>query len=63
LVARRLVWLEQSIAAAVARHSKGVPLVSFRWPMLAFLTRAGRQGRRDAAQHLVEMGLWNRTRI
>ncbi len=59
-VARRLGWLGRSVAAVRALRAEGVPLVGYTWwPMFALVTWAWRQGRRDVAQHLLQMGLWD----
>jgi beta-glucosidase len=59
-VARRLGWLRRSIEAVRALRAEGVPLVGYTWwPMFALVTWAWRQGRRDVALHLLQMGLWD----
>ncbi len=59
-VARRRRWLDRSVADVAALRSEGVPLVGYTWwPMFALVTWAWRQGRRDVAQHLLQMGLWD----
>ena len=58
-VARRLAWLERSVAAVRTLRSEGVPLAGYTWwPMFALVTWAWRQGRRSVADHLLQMGLW-----
>lgn len=58
-VARRLAWLERSVAAVKTLRSEGVPLAGYTWwPMFALVTWAWRQGRRSVADHLLQMGLW-----
>lgn len=58
-VARRLAWLERSVAAVKTLRSEGVPLTGYTWwPMFALVTWAWRQGRRSVADHLLQMGLW-----
>ncbi len=58
-VARRRAWLERSVAAVSRLRADGVPLVGYTWwPMFALVTWAWRQGRRDVADHLLKMGLW-----
>jgi beta-glucosidase/6-phospho-beta-glucosidase/beta-galactosidase len=57
---RRLAWLERSVAAVRGLREEGVPLVGYTWwPMFALVSWAWRQGRRDVARHIVQMGLWN----
>jgi beta-glucosidase/6-phospho-beta-glucosidase/beta-galactosidase len=59
-IARRLGWLERSVSAVRRLRAEGVPLVGYTWwPMFALVTWAWRQGRRDVAQHLLQMGLWD----
>ena len=41
-------------------RADGVPVVGYTWwPMFALVTWAWRQGRRDVADHLLQMGLWD----
>ncbi|HEY7763936.1 MAG TPA: family 1 glycosylhydrolase [Aestuariivirgaceae bacterium] len=59
-VARRQAWLEDSVAAVAELRREGVPLVGYTWwPMFALVTWAYRQGKRDIASYLAQMGLWN----
>ncbi len=59
-VARRLRWLARSVEAVRVVREEGVKLVGYTWwPMFALVTWAWRQGRRDVAQHLLQMGLWD----
>ncbi|HYZ49132.1 MAG TPA: family 1 glycosylhydrolase [Sphingomonas sp.] len=59
-VARRLRWLDRSVAEIAALRAEGIPLVGYTWwPMFALVTWAWRQGRRDVSQHLLQMGLWD----
>ncbi|MGJ0506964.1 MAG: family 1 glycosylhydrolase [Methylocystis sp.] len=59
-VARRLDWLNQSVAAVRGLRAGGVPIVGYTWwPMFALVTWAWRQGRRPLHDHLLQMGLWN----
>lgn len=59
-VARRQNWLDRSIAEVAALRAQGTPMVGYTWwPMFALVTWAWRQGRRDVADHLLQMGLWN----
>jgi len=59
-VARRLGWLARSVEAVRVVRAEGVPLVGYTWwPMFALVTWAWRQGRRDVARHLLQMGLWD----
>lgn len=57
-VARRLAWLDESVAAVRSLRETGVPLVGYTWwPMFALVTWAYRQGRRPITDHLAQMGL------
>jgi beta-glucosidase/6-phospho-beta-glucosidase/beta-galactosidase len=59
-IARRLAWLERSVAAVRSLRAEGIPLAGYTWwPMFALVTWAWRQGRRNVAQHLLQMGLWD----
>jgi beta-glucosidase/6-phospho-beta-glucosidase/beta-galactosidase len=59
-VARRRQWLDRSVAAIAELRADGVPVVGYTWwPMFALVTWAWRQGRRDVADHLLQMGLWD----
>jgi hypothetical protein len=59
-VARRLRWMEQSIAVVRELREEGIPLVGYTWwPMLALVTWAYRVGSRPAAEYLLQMGLWD----
>ena len=59
-IERRLRWLDRSVAAVRSLRSDGVPLAGYTWwPMFALVTWAWRQGRRDIAEHLLQMGLWD----
>ncbi len=58
--ARRLHWLETSIAAVKETRAQGIPLTGYTWwPMFALVTWAWRQGRRPVKDHLLQMGLWD----
>ncbi|WP_457798223.1 family 1 glycosylhydrolase [Methylocystis sp. S23] len=59
-VARRLAWLNNSVAAVRTLRAQGVPLVGYTWwPMFALVTWAYRQGGRPLRDHLLQMGLWD----
>jgi beta-glucosidase/6-phospho-beta-glucosidase/beta-galactosidase len=59
-VARRQAWLDRSVAEVTALRAQTIPLVGYTWwPMFALVTWAWRQGSRDVADHLLQMGLWN----
>ena len=59
-VARRLRWLDHSIAAVRSLRGEGVPVTGYTWwPMFALVAWAWRQGRKPVASHLVQMGLWD----
>jgi beta-glucosidase len=57
---RRAAWLADSVAACTRVRDAGVPLVGYTWwPMFALVAWAYRQGRRDPADYLEQMGLWD----
>jgi beta-glucosidase len=59
-IARRLRWLESSVASLRTLRSKAIPIIGYTWwPMFALVTWAWRQGHRDISKHLLQMGLWN----
>jgi beta-glucosidase/6-phospho-beta-glucosidase/beta-galactosidase len=59
-VARRQNWLDRSVSEVAVLRAQGIPMVGYTWwPMFALVTWAWRQGRRDVADHLLQMGLWN----
>ncbi|MFL5260623.1 MAG: family 1 glycosylhydrolase [Hyphomicrobiales bacterium] len=59
-VARRMRWLDRSLAAVRDVRRGGIPLAGYTWwPMFALVTWAWRQGRRDISRHLLQMGLWD----
>jgi beta-glucosidase/6-phospho-beta-glucosidase/beta-galactosidase len=58
--ARRLRWLDHSLAAVKVLREEGTPVTGYTWwPMLALVAWAWRQGRRPVDKHLVQMGLWD----
>jgi hypothetical protein len=59
--ARRLRWLEASVAAVRETRARGIPLVGYTWwPLFALVAWAYRQsGSRELASHLLQMGLWD----
>lgn len=59
-IARRAAWLARSVEAVRTVRAEGIPLAGYTWwPMFALVTWAWRQGRRDVASHLLQMGLWD----
>lgn len=59
-VARRMAWLETSVKSVARLRSEAIPVVGYTWwPMFALVTWAWRQGNRDVANHLLQMGLWD----
>jgi beta-glucosidase len=59
-VARRSMWLDDSLAAVARLRARGVPLVGYTWwPLFALVTWAYRQGSREPAYYLKQMGLWD----
>lgn len=59
-VARRLRWLDSSVDSLAKSRAAGLPMFGYTWwPMFALVTWAWRQGDRDIARHLLQMGLWD----
>ena len=59
-IARRAAWLARSVDAVRTVRAEGIPLAGYTWwPMFALVTWAWRQGWRDVASHLLQMGLWD----
>ncbi len=59
-VPRRMAWLQDSISSTVSARRAGVPLVGYTWwPLFALVTWAYRQGTREPAYYLKQMGLWD----
>jgi beta-glucosidase len=59
-VQRRRAWLDDSVRAVRRLREKGVPLVGYTWwPLFALVTWAYRQGTREPAYYLKQMGLWD----
>lgn len=57
---RRRAWLEDSVAACARLRARGVPLVGYTWwPLFALVTWGYRQGRKEPAAYLKQMGLWD----
>jgi beta-glucosidase len=59
-VRRRAAWLAESVTAVKRLREHGVPMVGYTWwPLFALVTWAYRQGTREPAYYLRQMGLWN----
>lgn len=59
-VARRLAWLNDSVAAVRRVRAAGIPLVGYTWwPLFALVTWGYREGRKEPAEYLKQMGLWD----
>jgi beta-glucosidase len=59
-IARRLRWLGRSVDSTRRLRAAGIPLAGYTWwPMFALVAWAWRQGNRDIADHLLQMGLWD----
>jgi beta-glucosidase/6-phospho-beta-glucosidase/beta-galactosidase len=57
---RRADWLSNSLKSVRRTRESGVPLVGYTWwPLFALVTWAYRQGRREPAYYLKQMGLWD----
>jgi hypothetical protein len=62
-VRRRAAWLEESIRAVARTRARGIPLVGYTWwPLFALVTWGYREGRKDPAAYLRQMGLWDLVR-
>jgi beta-glucosidase len=58
--AGRAKWLADSVAACVRAREAGIPVIGYTWwPMFALVAWAYRQGSRDPAAYLEQMGLWD----
>ncbi len=59
-VARRLAWLDSSVAACGRLRSRGVPLCGYTWwPLFSLVAWAYRQTHTPVERHLLHMGLWD----
>jgi hypothetical protein len=59
-VKRRLLWLEESVAAVARLRGAGVPVMGYTWwPLFALVTWAYRQGNKPVDFYLKQMGLWD----
>lgn len=59
-VKRRSRWLEDSVEAVERVRSRGIPLAGYTWwPLFALVTWAYRQGDKEPAYYLKQMGLWD----
>ena len=59
-VAKRLAWLDASVAAVRSARAKGVPVCGYTWwPLFALVAWAYRRGARPPAAYLQQMGLWD----
>jgi hypothetical protein len=62
-VRRRAAWLEDSIRAVARTRARGIPLVGYTWwPLFALVTWGYREGRKEPAAYLRQMGLWDLVR-
>lgn len=59
-VARRMAWLEDSVAATARVRARGIPLVGYTWwPLFALVTWGYREGTKAPHDYLKQMGLWD----
>lgn len=59
-VARRIAWLDGSIASCRAARARGIPMIGYTWwPLFSLVAWAWRQGRGPVTKHLLDMGLWD----
>jgi beta-glucosidase/6-phospho-beta-glucosidase/beta-galactosidase len=59
-VARRRAWLHGSVAEVRRLRRDGVPVVGYTWwPMFGLVGWAYRQGAKELADYVIQMGLWD----
>lgn len=59
-LARRTAWLDDSLDAVCRVRAKGIPLIGYTWwPLFALVTWGFREGRKEPADYLRQMGLWD----
>jgi beta-glucosidase len=59
-MARREHWLTTATAAVTRLRARAVPVVGFTWwPLFGLVAWAYRQGHRELAHYIEQMGLWN----
>lgn len=59
-VARRMAWLDDSVAATARVRARGVPLIGYTWwPLFALVTWGYREGRKPPHDYIRQMGLWD----
>lgn len=59
-IRRRHEWLIDSVNSTRRARAKGIPLIGYTWwPLFALVTWAYRQGKREPAYYIKQMGLWD----
>lgn len=59
-IKRRAKWLVDSVESTRCARERGIPLIGYTWwPLFALVTWAYRQGKREPAYYLKQMGLWD----
>ena len=59
-VARRIAWLEDSVAACERLRAEGIPITGYTWwPLFSLVAWAWRQGSAPIESHLLPMGLYD----
>jgi beta-glucosidase/6-phospho-beta-glucosidase/beta-galactosidase len=59
-VARRMAWLDASVAAVSNARARGIPIAGYTWwPLFALVAWAYREGTRPVSHYLKQMGLWD----
>ncbi len=59
-VARRMAWLDDSVAATARVRARGVPLIGYTWwPLFALVTWGYREGTKPPHDYIRQMGLWD----
>jgi beta-glucosidase len=59
-IRRRGQWLVDSVESTRRARERGIPLIGYTWwPLFALVTWAYRQGKREPAYYIKQMGLWD----
>ena len=57
---KRLAWLNDSVDAVRHVRARGVPLFGYTWwPLFALITWGYREGKKEPAEYIKQMGLWD----
>jgi beta-glucosidase len=59
-IKRRKAWIEDSVAVINKARAGGANVVGYTlWPLFSLVTWAYRNGKADASEYLIDMGLWD----